>query len=123
MNRIEIKGNVGSDPELKYTANQTPLVELSIADSEKRGEEFVTQWVQVTAFGKTAERVHTFVKKGNKLSVTGKLHVNSYKDKEGKTKTKYSVIMQTFDILMPMRSPDSKPEYAPNQNPEQFGDY
>lgn len=122
-NRIEIKGNVGSDPELKYTTNQTPVVELSIADSEKRGDEFVTQWVSVTAFGKTAERVKEFVKKGSKLNIIGKLNVNTFKGKDGTNKTKYNIIMQNFDLLSPMKSPDSVREYAPNQNPEQFGDY
>jgi single-strand DNA-binding protein len=86
-NRVDIIGHLGADPDLRRLDDQTPVASFSVAMTERwNGDEGEkqerTEWVRVTAFGKKAEIVGKYLKKGSYVSVEGSLRTRRY-DKDG----------------------------------------
>ena len=85
MLRLAVIGNVGKDPEVSFAKESgTTLCKFSVATSKKIKGEEKTQWINVTCFGKTAENVGQYLKKGREVYVDGDLEVREYVTKEGK---------------------------------------
>ncbi|MFL6208292.1 MAG: single-stranded DNA-binding protein [Pyrinomonadaceae bacterium] len=89
FNKLIVVGNLGRDPELRYTPQGTPLCTFSIASNERRktsaGEQQdVTTWFRVTVWGRQAETVAQYLTKGKSVFVEGRLHVEEWTDKDGK---------------------------------------
>lgn len=89
FNKVIVVGNLGRDPEMRYTPQGTPVCTFSIASNERRkdktGEQQdVTTWFRVTVWGKQAETVSKYLTKGRSVYVEGRLHVEEWTDKEGK---------------------------------------
>ncbi len=88
MNRIHVIGNVGNDPEMRYTQNGHPVTSFRIAtnrryttaEGEQREE---TEWFTVTAWNRMAERANQYVTKGMKLYVEGRLKSSPYMSNDG----------------------------------------
>jgi single-strand DNA-binding protein len=83
INKVILVGNVGKDPEVKYTPNGIPLAKFSLATNErfkdKSGEwQDRTEWHNVLAWQRLAEIVGEFVQKGSKLYIEGKLQISSW---------------------------------------------
>tara|TARA_B100000941_G_C28298698_1_gene445347 strand:+ start:118 stop:615 length:498 start_codon:yes stop_codon:yes gene_type:complete len=89
LNKALILGRLGQDPELRYTANQTPVVSLNLATSEYRpatanGEKQEhTEWHRVIVWGRQAENCAKYLKKGRAVFVEGRLQTRSWDDKNG----------------------------------------
>ena len=87
MNKVELVGFAGMDPEVKVVGKASKLASFSLATSEsyKRNEEWVktTHWHKLIGWNKFADQIHDLVKKGKKLSVVGKLTYRTYEDKNG----------------------------------------
>lgn len=66
---------------------------------DKKTGEYETDWIPLTAFGKTAEIMNQHLGKGSKIEVVGKLQTNNYTDKEGNKRTSYDVIVNSFGFL------------------------
>lgn len=80
LNEVTLYGNVGQDPEFKTVGQkQTPNVKLSVATTIK--EE--TEWHNVEAWGKTAEIINQYVKKGSKVLIKGRLKTDKWEDQDG----------------------------------------
>lgn len=91
FNKVIVVGNLGRDPEMRYTPQGTPVCTFSIASNERRkdktGEQQdVTTWFRVTVWGKQAETVSKYLTKGRSVYVEGRLHVEEWTDKEGKSR-------------------------------------
>lgn len=89
FNKIIVVGNLGRDPEMRYTPQGTPVCTFSIATNERRkdraGEQQdITTWFKVTVWGNRAEPVSQYLSKGRSVYVEGRLHVEEWTDKEGK---------------------------------------
>lgn len=102
LNKVELIGNLGNNPETKNGKNDTTFVTFSVATSEtfknKAGEkESKTEWHNVVANGKLAELVSKYLTKGKKVYVEGKLTHSEYEDKD-KIK-RYSTNIQASNIL------------------------
>lgn len=97
MNQITVQGNVGRDPqELKYTGSGLAVLNFSLADtSGKKGENQHTNWYDVVVFGEQAEAVVDTIKKGDRLTVTGRLKVSDYETRDGLKKKRVEVIADT----------------------------
>jgi len=95
MNLVVVEGNLGREPELKYTSSGTAVVKFSIASnfSKKVGTEWKSEpvWIDVTAWEKTAERVSENLHKGMKSRVFGKLRVDSW-EKDGQKHSRMYVL-------------------------------
>ena len=95
-NKIHIIGNLGRDPELRYTPQGTAVCQFSVATNERRrdksGEQQdITTWFRVSAWGKQAENVSRYLTKGRKVYIEGRLHVEEWTDREGKPRQSLEV--------------------------------
>jgi len=89
FNKLILVGNLGRDPELRYTPQGTPVCSFTLATNEKRkdraGEtQDVTTWFRVTLWGRQAETASQYLSKGRPVYVEGKLRVEEWTDKDGK---------------------------------------
>ena len=84
INRVEILGRVGVEPEMKYTQSGTAVAQLRVAtDRRRQNGDSETDWHSVTCWGKTAEVVNQFVGKGDRVFVAGRLSYSSYEGSDG----------------------------------------
>lgn len=102
-NRVQLTGNVGKAPEIRTFEKGRKMAKFSIATDESyktSSGEWVsnTQWHNVIAWGKTAEKVEEQLTKGSSISLEGKLLNNSYTDKDGHTR--YSTQVQVSDFVV-----------------------
>jgi single-strand DNA-binding protein len=102
-NRVQLIGNPGMDPEVKSLDNGNKLARFSMATNEyyknAKGEKVTdTQWHNLVAWGKTAELVEKFVRKGKELGVEGKLVNRQYESKTGEKKYITEVVVS--DLLL-----------------------
>lgn len=81
MNLIIITGNLGKDPEDVQTRSGTPMCRFSVAVNEKRGDDETTTWFPVIAFGHTAEYALTYLQKGERVLIRGRMTCKQHNDK------------------------------------------
>lgn len=119
---ISIIGNLGKAPETKISDNGTLMASFSIASNTFRntsaGKEQKTDWFRVIAFGKQAETLARYVKKGTGLAVQGRLSFNPWLDRNGDPQAGADIILQEFQFLPSARRDDASdggaaPEYIP----------
>ncbi len=104
LNKVILVGNVGKDPEVKYSPSGTPIAKFSLATNEKykdRSDEWQerTEWHNIVAWQRLAEIVGEYVKKGAKLYIEGKLQTSSWEDRESGTK-KYRTEIVARDLVL-----------------------
>ena len=105
LNKVLILGNLGADPDIKYTQAGSPVANLSIATSEswkdKTTNEKVekVEWHRVVVFGRLAEIAEQYLKKGSKIFVEGKLQTRDWEDSEGKKRYTTEVIAREMTML------------------------
>ena len=92
LNRVEIIGNVGTDPEMRFVPNGNPVVSFSVAVNSKFGETESTEWFSIVAWNKLAETLNQYLKKGQQVFVEGRLQTRSWDDKDGGKHYKTEVI-------------------------------
>jgi single-strand DNA-binding protein len=89
FNKIIVVGNLGRDPEMRFTPQGTAVCSFTMASNERRkdkaGEQQdVTTWFRVTVWGKQAETVSKYLTKGRQVYVEGRLHIEEWTDRDGK---------------------------------------
>ena len=100
INRIELLGRVGTEPELKYSQNGTAICQLRLAtDRRRQNGETDADWHSVVCWGKQAEAVAEYVKKGNRIFVAGSLAQNSYETQDGQRRQRSEVHAQEVIFL------------------------
>ena len=104
-NCITLIGNVGQDPNFRtFPETGTKLVEISLATNEtytnKEGQRVTTtEWHRLKAFGKPAEVLAQYVRKGSQLAVTGSVRYNKWTDKHEQRRTTAEIIVNDFTFL------------------------
>lgn len=98
MNKAILSGNVGADPQFKST-EKTNICNFRIAVNDKFKKDAPPQWFTVTAFGKSADFVNSYIKKGTRVLVEGKIQMEEYTDKENQKKLFVSIISDNIEIL------------------------
>lgn len=104
-NKAILVGNVGRDPEVRYSTSGTPMAKFSIATEErfkdKSGEwQEKTEWHNCVAWARLAEIVGQYVKKGNKLYVEGRITTSSWDDqKTGEKKYRTEIVANDIVLL------------------------
>lgn len=98
MNKAILSGNVGADPQFKST-EKTNICNFRIAVNDKFKKDAPPQWFTVTAFGKSADFVNTYIKKGTKVLVEGKIQMEEYTDKDKQKRLFVSIISDNIEIL------------------------
>jgi len=86
VNRVIIVGNLGKDPEIRYTPSGLAVAKFSLATTENRksGDQWeeVTEWHNVTLFGKSAEAAQNYLAKGRQVYIEGRIHYDQW-EKDG----------------------------------------
>lgn len=115
INKATLLGRVGKDPEIRNLDNGTKVANFSIATSEnwtdKNGEKKeATEWHNISIFGKLADIVERYVKKGQLLYIEGKIKTRSW-DQDGVKKYMTEVVLNGFGDVLKMigRNEDQKP--------------
>ena len=105
VNKVILVGNLGKDPEVKYTPSGMPVAKFSIATNEsykdKNGQwQERTEWHNIVAFQRLAEVVGEYVKKGTKVYIEGRLQTSSWDDKEtGQKRYKTEILANDLVLL------------------------
>lgn len=102
-NKVQLIGNLGTNPEIISFENGNKLAKMSLATNDyyknAKGEKVEeTQWHSLIAWGKTADIIEKYLKKGQEVAVEGKIITRSYETKEGEKR--YRTEIQVTEILM-----------------------
>ena len=105
FNKVILAGNLTRDPELRYTPKGTAIAKIGLAINRKWKSETgemkeETTFVDVDAFGKTAETIGQYLKKGRPILIEGRLRYQTWDDKQsGQKKSKLAVVMENFQFM------------------------
>jgi single-strand DNA-binding protein len=112
FNKIIIVGNLGRDPELRYTPQGTPVCNFTVATNERRRNpagdpQDITTWFRVTLWGRQAETAAKYLTKGRPVYVEGRLRVDEWTDREGRARYTLEVLATDLQFI------GSRPEEEP----------
>ena len=104
MNKIIVIGNLGRDPEMRYTTTGQAVTSFSVASNHRyktaSGEQQEeTEWFNCQAFGKLAETCNTYLSKGQQVYVEGRLTPRTYQTRDGQTRHSYDITVREIQFL------------------------
>lgn len=105
INKVIIVGNTGNDPEMRYTANNSAVANISIATSESWKDKNTgesnerTEWHRIVFFNRLAEIVGEYVKKGSKLYIEGSLRTRKWQDQSGQDRYTTEIVANEMQML------------------------
>ena len=105
INKVILVGNLGRDPEIRYMPSGDAIATLAVATTDKwkdkaSGEQKeATEWHRISAFGKLAEIMGQYLKKGSQVYIEGKLKTRKYTDKDGVEKYSTEIVCDTMQML------------------------
>lgn len=98
MNTINLIGRLGKDWELKQAQNGKSYAKNSLAVTRAFDRD-KTDWFYITAFGKAAEALANYTRKGSQIGIVGRMQIDQYQDNQGNNRTSYDVIINEFNLL------------------------
>lgn len=121
LNKVMIIGNLGHDPEMRYTPSGKPLTKFRVAtnrqwtnpEGEKQTE---TEWFNIVAWGKLAEICNQYLEKGNRVYIEGRLHTRHWTDDDGNHQSATEVVANEM-IMLDTASPSAE-SGAKTEDPE-----
>lgn len=99
LNKILLIGNLGKDPELKYTPSGQAVCTFSIATTDKYKDKEFTEWHNIVVWGKLAETANKYLKKGRSVYLEGKSTNRSWEDRDGKKCYRTEVVVTQMLFL------------------------
>ena len=104
VNKVMLLGNLGKDPELRYSPQQVAVCHFSLATNERRKDQSGnwvdhTEWHNIVTFGKTAENCAQYLKKGRQAFVEGSIRSRKWQDKEGKDRYTTEILAQIVQFV------------------------
>ncbi len=104
VNKVILVGNLGRDPETRYTGGGQAVANFSMATSEtykdKNGErQKRTEWHKIVVWGKQAEIAQQYLKKGSLIFLEGRIQSREWQDKEGQKRTSFEIVANNFRML------------------------
>ncbi|MBI3362277.1 MAG: single-stranded DNA-binding protein [Chloroflexi bacterium] len=117
LNRVMIIGNLGQDPEMRYTPNGKPVTSFSVAvnrtwktpDGERHED---TEWFNVVAWDGLAETCKQYLSKGQPVYIEGRLQTRKWDDQEGKKHSRTELVASGMIILGDRRAPSGESAQA-----------
>ncbi len=130
VNKAIIVGNLGRDPEMRYTQNNTPVATFSVATTDqwtdKNGErQERTEWHRVVAWARLAEICGQYLQKGKQVYIEGRLQTREWEDQNGQKRYTTEIVAREMQMLgragdAPQRNEyDQRPARQANQAPAQ----
>ncbi|MGD9949459.1 MAG: single-stranded DNA-binding protein [Desulfobulbus sp.] len=106
VNKVILIGNLGADPEVRYTQNGTPVATFSLATTERRkGQDGqvqeMTEWHRIVTWQRLAEISGEYLSKGSKIYVEGRLQTRKWKDQGGNDRYTTEIIAREMKMLSP----------------------
>lgn len=131
MNKVFLRGNLGADPDVRYTAGEgTAVATLRLATNErfkKDGETKIhTEWHRVVLFGKQAELARDYLKKGASLIVIGKIRYRKWQDKSGEDRYITEILGDEIEFIDRKQSNAQAGNQQPARDPgfdDNFDDF
>jgi single-strand DNA-binding protein len=126
FNQVTLLGNATRDPELRHMPNNQPVVTIGMAtnrrfkDAQGQDREEVC-FVDCTAFGKSAEILNQFVRKGRPLFIVGRLKYETWDDKQGQKRSRHTVVIEQFQLLGDRRDTPDADSQAPAPSQRTYG--
>lgn len=99
VNKVFLLGHLGKDPELKTSQSGTSVCRFSLATSEKYNGEEKTEWHSCVAFGKTAEIIDEYLRKGSQAFFEGRIQTRKWQDKSGNDRYTTEIIVNFLQML------------------------
>ncbi len=105
LNRVMLMGNLTRDPELRYTPSNTPVVQVGLAINRRWRNQQSNEWQEETTFvdceawGKQAETINQYLRKGRPVYIEGRLKLDQWQDKEGHNRSKMKVVIESFQFI------------------------
>lgn len=127
FNKIIIVGNLGNDPELRYTPQNTAVCNISVATNERRRDktgEFqdITTWFRVTLWGKQAENASKYLSKGRPVYIEGRLQLDEWIDKDNQKRYTLDVTATDMHFIDSRGNDDGYSSSSSNENENDFSD-
>lgn len=119
MNNFIITGRLTRDPETRYTKDNKAVTTINVAVNNSKDD---TTFLTITLFGKTAETVGKYCKKGDLIAVTGMIRNNNWEDKDGNKHYDYQFIGNRIQFLTTNKEALKKEEKLPDKIFQEFGD-
>ena len=116
VNKVILVGNLGKDPEVKYTQSGKAVCNFSIATTERYNKEDHTEWHNIVAWGKLAEICGEYLAKGSRVYIEGKITTRKWEDKEGITRYTTEIIAREMKMLSKKQEEDTNNYNHPNPN-------
>ena len=128
LNKVLLIGNLGKDPELRYTPDGLAILRFSIATTEyfndKSGSKNErTTWHNIVVFGKMGQSIANYLNKGKQVFIEGKINNRSYDDKEGNKKYITEIVATNIVLLGAKGGTGSGAEAAPEDNRAESNNY
>jgi single-strand DNA-binding protein len=116
LNKAILIGNLGADPEIRYTQNGTPQVRFNLATNESwidrdGNREVRTEWHRIVAWRKLAETCNQYLSKGKQVYIEGKIQTRTWEDANGVKKWTTEIVASTMLMLGRAEDSDVKPEF------------
>lgn len=123
FNKILLMGNCTRDPQLSYTPSQTAVVDFGIATNRKWTAQDGSQrddtcFVDCRAFGKTAENINKFFRKGNPIFVEGRLTFDTWTAQDGGKRSKHRVVVEHWTFVGPAGQSSSSSDSSSQNVPQ-----
>jgi single-strand DNA-binding protein len=104
VNKVILVGNLGADPELRYTSSGSPVCDIRLATSRKFTDKTGTtqedtQWHKVVVWGKTAEHCKNFLVKGRQIYLEGRIQTRKWQNKEGQDQYTTEIVADHVQFL------------------------
>ena len=100
MNNITIAGNIGKNPELKYSGNNLAILKFSVADTSGKDDNKKTTWHDIVVFGEQAENVAEKAGQGTRVVVIGRLQIENYEKKDGTKGKRVEVVADEVAVSL-----------------------
>ncbi len=101
INKVILIGNLGADPDVRYTGSGKAVAELRLATSFVSGDNETTEWHRIILWEKLADVAAKYLKKGSKIYVQGRLQTRTYDDKDGVKRYVTEIIGNELQMLSP----------------------
>ena len=122
--KIIIIGNLGRDPEMRYTPDGSPVTSFSVATSRRYGEKDETTWFRVTVWNKQAESCNQYLHKGSKVLVEGRLRPDAnggpsvFQRRDGSWGASFDLTADTVRFLSPKGEESGGQNFGPMDDDE-----
>ena len=125
VNKVILIGNLGKDPELRYTPGGQPVATFSLATTERWNDrngqrQDRTEWHNIVVWGKQGEMVNQYLKKGRSAYIEGRITTRSWDDKDGNKRYKTEIVATHVQFLGSAGQPSNEMDGGPDHGMSDF---